>query len=561
MSGGFLRNTAVELLLLLIVGTLIAATARRFRVPYTLALVGAGIALGFADLPELRAFELSADLLFSFLLPALLFEAAFHLRYEDFRRNLVPILVLAVPGVLLATAVTSGLLYGALATTGLRAGFGWMHALLFGAIITATDPVSVLSLFKTLGVDRRLNTVVEGESLLNDGVAVVLFVIVAAVFGVDLHHAGDPPSLHGAGEIAVFAVRTFVWMSGGGALIGGVVGLLGSLLLRNINDHLIEVTVTTVLAYGSFLLAEVLGCSGVLSTVAAGMVVGSFGAAYGMSTRTRLAVEDFWEYAAFVSNTLVFLLVGLQMPIGQLLSDAFPVALAFLATLAGRAVAVYGALPVLAAARVALPPSWGHMLVWGGLRGGLSMVLVLGLPVGMQGRELLIHLVFGTVAASLFLQGLTIPRLTAWLGLDHEREGEVRDAERFRAELLGIRVGALALQDMEHGGQVSPAVAARIRAWYDGRERGVRDGLALVLKEREEVQAHEVLGTLVRLTDLEREAVRHANRLDSVAPDVAEVVLQGLDARTEALRHALTGRALSDAVDDVLGKATNDTTP
>jgi CPA1 family monovalent cation:H+ antiporter len=550
-----MQHTAIELLLLLILGIAVAAAARRLRLPYTLALVGAGIALGFMSPDELGAFELSADLLFTFLLPALLFEAAFHLRFQDFRANLVPILVLAVPGVLLSTAVTSGLLFAALRGTGLRLDFGWEHALLFGAMISATDPVSVLSLFKSLGVDRRLNIVVEGESLLNDGVAVVLFLIVAAMFGVEVGHGSGHHELHSATDIVVFGIRTFLWMVGGGLLVGGMVGMLGSLFVRNVDDHLIEITVTSVIAYGSFLLAEQFGCSGVLSTVTAGIVTGSFGAAYGMSTRTRLAVEDFWEYAAFVTNTLVFLLVGIEIQIGPLVYDAWPIAAAFVATLVGRAIAVYASLPLLQVLRKPLPLAWGHVLVWGGLRGGLSMVLVLGLPAQWPGRELLVHLVFGTVGASLFLQGLSISRLVSRLGLGAEREATARAAELHRAELLGIARALHRLDQMEQHGELSAATAEQVRGWYEARRQRARDGLTALVREREELHAQETLDVLVRLNEVEREAVRHAMRMGSLGAESAEKALGVLDQRTMSLREALHHKDMSDAVQQMFGEA------
>jgi CPA1 family monovalent cation:H+ antiporter len=541
------QHTAIEILLLLILGIAVAAGARRLRLPYTLALVGAGIALGFVNPEELGSFELSADLLFTFLLPALLFEAAFHLRFQEFRANVVPIMVLALPGVLLSTAITSGALLLLLRGPS----FGWEHALLFGAMISATDPVSVLSLFKSLGVDRRLNIIVEGESLLNDGVAVVLFLIVAAMFGVEVGHGGHV-ELHSASEVAVFGIRTFLWMAGGGVLVGGLVGALGSAFVRNVDDHLVEITVTTVLAYGSFLLAEQFHCSGVLSTVTAGIVTGSFGAEYGMSTRTRLAVEDFWEYAAFVTNTLVFLLVGVEIQIGPLVGDAWPILAAFGATLLGRAVAVYGSLLALRLLGRPLPLPWGHVMVWGGLRGGLSMVLVLGLPAEWPGRELLVHLVFGTVGASLFLQGLSIAPLVSRLRLGAEREASARKAELHRAELLGIASALHRLDELERRGEMSTATAEQVRAWYEGRRQGARDALSALVREREELHAQETLDVLLRLNEAEREAVRHALRMGSLDAESAEQALGVLDTRTFALKEALHHKDMSDAVQQVL---------
>lgn len=546
-----MHETALEILVLLLVGSVVGATARWFRLPYTLALVVAGAALGFLDHETVHSIGLTGDLLFSFLLPALLFEASFHLNARDFLRNAPAILLLAVPGVLIAVAATGAVLYVAIGATGRDFGVG--AALLFAAMISATDPVSVLALFRTLGVERRLYLVVEGESLLNDGVAVVVFVIVAAAFGVHVGHGAVQGSLDTFADISVFAIRTFVWMAGGGIVVGGLVGMLGTAFMRNVDDHLVEITATTIVAYGSFLLAEQIGCSGVLSTVTAGMVIGSFGATWGMSTRTRLAVEDFWEYAAFAMNTIVFLLVGLQLKIGPLLSDIVPILLAFAATLVGRVAAVGFAIPASRPAHEPIPPAWAPLLVWGGLRGSLSMVLVLGLPVGMPARDLLIHMVFGVVAASLLVQGLTIGRLVDRLGLAGTNHARAHAAEPVRARLVAIARAMHELRSLEIEGIVSANSAARVRAWYESRSREANETLAAVIDEQDELRAQEIIDVVLRLTDVEREAIRSAEKHELVGPLGAAETLAGLDQRSATLRHALHSGDLSEVVDALLG--------
>ncbi|MCA9488666.1 MAG: sodium:proton antiporter [Myxococcales bacterium] len=541
-----MHHAAVEVLLLLLVGCVVGLTARRFKLPYTLALVVAGIALGFVDPHQIQAFELNAALLFTFLLPALLFEAALHLDIRDFMRNAWPITMLAIPGVMVATVATSAVLYALIGATGLNPAFGWTEALLFGSVISATDPISVLALFKELGVQRRLYLLVEGESLLNDGVAVVLFLIVAAVAGVEVgEHAH--PHLAGWGDIAVFGIRTFIWMGGGGVLIGLMVGGLASVALRYFEDHLIETTITTIVAYGSFMAAEAIGCSGVLSTVTAGVITGSYGTLHGMSTRTRLAVNDFWEYAAFLANTLVFLLVGIELQVGPLVADIVPVALGVVATLMGRGLAVYLGGPLCG-----IPRSWSHVLWWGGLRGSLSMVLILGLPHDFQGRDVLIHMVFGAVSASLFLQGLTMAPLLRRLGLSQEKSERALSREVHRAELVAIVRAQKELEHLEHEGLVSAPVAERLRGWYDQRRDEARTSLKEVVIGADELAAQELLEAVLRLTDVEREAIRHATHADAVGVEAAERALMPIDDRTASLRDALHHGEVRDVVERVL---------
>ena len=158
-----IHHVETQILIMLLVAAIVGMGARWLRMPYTLALVVAGLVLGFVDLPALSGIELSADLLLLLLLPALLFEAAFHIEWPDFRRDAGPILLLAVVGVLMAVAATTGLLYLALGQSGLVEGFGWQHALIFASVIAATDPISVLAIFKELGVTRRLYLLIEGR--------------------------------------------------------------------------------------------------------------------------------------------------------------------------------------------------------------------------------------------------------------------------------------------------------------------------------------------------------------------------------------------------------------
>ncbi len=550
-----MHHAAEEVLLLLLIGALVGVTARRYRLPYTLALVVAGIALGFVGPDQLQAFELNADLLFTFLLPPLLFEAALHVDVAEFRRDSRTIGLLAVVGVILATATTGALLWLGLSPTGLRPGFGWGEALLFGSVIAATDPISVLALFRELGVGRRLYMLVEGESLLNDGVAVVMFLIVAAVLGIDIGHDAHSPHLETASQIAVYALRTFGWMAGGGALIGIVVGGLAATFMRTVDDHLIEITVTTVVAYGSFLLAEELHCSGVLSTVIAGVVMGSFGTRYGMSTRTRLAVEDFWTYAAFVANTLVFLLLGVELEIEAFVADGLPILIAFAATLLGRALVVYPIVGLTRSTAHPIPDGWGHVLWWGGLRGSLSMVLVLGLPYSFEARELLVHLVFGVVCASLFLQGLTVGPLLARLGLTPVKSEAAQRVERHRARQIAAGHALHTVRELCEEGTLGKPAAHRIERWYSTRHDAAAADLAEALGEDGSVLEQEVAAGLLEILDTERAALREAMHAGVVSEHAAAALIEELDERAAALREALHhGHGLGETIDTVLSE-------
>jgi CPA1 family monovalent cation:H+ antiporter len=398
------------LIILTALATAVSIGARWLKMPYTVALVVAGILLsqsGWLDPPHL-----TKDLLYPVFLPGLLFEAAFHLDFRCFWQNKWVIGLLAVPGVILGTALTAGLLSPVLGWVAADWHLGLIPALAFGALISATDPIAVVALFKTLGAPTRLTVLVEAESLLNDGTAVVLFTLVLGMA------TGQAMTVSGA-------VVAFLAVAGLGACIGLAVGYCVSRAIQIQEDPMVEITLTTLAAYGSFLLAEHLHLSGVMATVAAGMVCGSYGARTGMSPSTRLAVESFWNYVAYALNSVIFLLIGFEIHVNRLLAAWLPISATFIVVLVSRSLVVFGAASLVGRTSERLQWQWRAALVWGGLRGGLSMVLALALPASFPQRALIITLTFGVVALTILLQGLTIAPLLMRLGLMNAGEAEL----------------------------------------------------------------------------------------------------------------------------------------
>ena len=541
-----LHHVEVQILLLLLVAACVGMAARRFRLPYTLALVAAGLILGGFDLQVLHDVELNADLLLLLLLPALLFEAAFHIDIAEFRRNLAPIVMLAVPGVMLASSACAAVLYLTLGASGLVEGFGWREAWLFSVVMAATDPVSVLALFRQFGVAKRLYLIVEGESLLNDGVAVVLFIVVTGVYGLSAAGNAMPEDT----SLIGYGFETLLRMGGGGLLVGAALGGAFTVVTRQIEDHLIETTLSVLLAYGSFLVAEQLHCSGVLSTVFAGIIAGAYGTRWGMSASTRNAVEDFWEFAAFLANSFIFLLVGLELEPWRLWHDGLAIIVAFLAVVLGRAVAVYLGVPIADRMAMPLPKAWRHVMMWGGLRGSLSMVLVLTLPAGFAGRTLLVTMVFGVVGLSLFIQGLTMGPLLGRLGLLKGKERH--DAyERARATSIMTRRALEELEELEHDGLVEQQVASRLRAWYEERNNraGADARSALGVAQMSEQIAEAVR----RLAEAERRGVREAEHAEIVDVAIAARLEEEIVLRLVALNQVADDpERLAAAVDELL---------
>lgn len=392
-------KSAVEFLIwLLIAASAIALLARRLRIPYTVSLVLGGLLLSVLRLQVLSPLQagqrpnwLTPDVILILFLPALVFEGSLKIDVHSLFRDFVLLLFLANVGVVLATLVTGYLLHWVIA---LPLGI----ALLFGAIISATDPISVIAIFKDLKVDKRLAVIIEGESLMNDGTAVVLFqILLASIL------AGNVGIAKGIGQFALAVV--------GGASLGSALGYLVSKIAAKIDDPEIEITLTTVAAYGSYLLAGHLHLSGVIATASAGLMVGNFRAKSAMSADTRTALVSFWEYTSFVMNSLVFLLIGLEVRVDQLAHTWKPVLFAIAAVLLGRIISVYLLVPLSNLFREKVPFRWQHLIVWGGLRGSLALALALSLESAFPYRDRILDLTFGVVIFSILVQGLTIKPL------------------------------------------------------------------------------------------------------------------------------------------------------
>lgn len=381
--------------LFLFIASLVAMLSRRWGVPYSVGLVVAGIVL--AILPFGISMPLTPELIFEVFLPPLVFEAAIQIEWRPFRRELPLLLALVTLGVVLAAGVVA---------TGMHylIGWSWLGAAFFGVLIAATDPVSVIAMFKTVKVPHRLHLLVESESLLNDGVAAVGFAVLMIIAG------GFAPT------VGAISGKLFVTVVGGIAA-GAIVAVPLILVAGRTTDRLVEITLTTLIAYGSFLLAEHFHLSGVLATLTAGLIVGNYGFMGSISDEGHPAVVNFWEYVAFLVNSLIFILIGGREAAQSFLPVVGAAMVATLLSIVGRAAAIYPVASMFARSRIAVPWKYKHVLVWGGLKGALALALALALPATLAEREEIIAVAFAVVAFSIFIQGLSMPPLMRRLGL------------------------------------------------------------------------------------------------------------------------------------------------
>src|ERR1700735_376598 len=374
---------------LLLISALVAMLTRRLRLPYPGGLLLAGMPLYVLQIHI--KWHLSKDLIFSVFLPPLVFEAALFINWKSFQNDLPVVAVLASAGVMFAAAVTAVGMHYAL-------DWDWGSAPIFGVLISATDPVSVIATFKQAKVEGRIRLLIEAESLLNDGTAAVAFVTVLAI-------------LTGNHQDFIAIAGNLLLTILGGITVGAVTGFSLMFLAGRAPDYLVEMTFTTLAAYGSFFIAEHLQMSGVLASLTAGLVVGNYRSSSAITRAGRQALGPFWEFAAFIAHSIIFLLICAQEAQQHFVGVWLPLLVAVLLVTLGRAVAIYPLCALFSASRLKVTYKQQHILFWGGLRGALALALALALPYEMPNHDAIITVTFAVVAFSVFVQGLTIPLL------------------------------------------------------------------------------------------------------------------------------------------------------
>ena len=462
-----LEDLVTGITLMLLVAALTTIASRKIpKVPLTIALVFVGIAIAaFAGqvpgLAIVAEFELTPELVLFVFIPTLIFESAFNLNARQVARNIWPILTMAVPGLLLSTAII-GILVAWLSE------FGILVALLLGAILSATDPVAVIAIFRQLGVPERLTILIEGESLFNDATSLVLATLLVGIVA-----AGEfTPATVGEGVVEFFVVFL------GGVLVGWGLALVAGYTLGRIeSDPSVEITVTTILAYFSFIIAEhAFHVSGIMAVVAAGMTMGSWGRSK-ISPSTETFMEHFWEYLSYLANALIFLMVGLQIHLGVLWESIDLIACVVFAMLVSRLVVVFGLVPIVGRLPGAQAIGRGYSIVmyWGGLRGAVALAIVLSLPEN-EYKDLLVAAVMGAVLFTLVVQGLSIEALVRWLGLDQlslpDRLAKLEGERHARNESLNR------LDQLVGGGVFSARIAENIREKTERELEGLNARLA-----------------------------------------------------------------------------------
>ena len=525
-EGGLVQQE-LSFMVLLFIAAMVAIVVRRIRVPYTVALVLVGLVLSF--FPNFLGFTVSSDLILAILVPPLIFEATLHIPWRSLKKDLLPVLILAIGGTLIGTFFVGGLVVQFL-------GIPWAAALAFGALISATDPVAVIAFFRNLGVSKRLTILVEGESLFNDGVAIVIFNLALA--------AG---AISGTFDLAA-SLQEFFIVAFGGLAVGLVMGYVVSyIILKNVDDHLIETATTVALAFGSFVVAESFGnfvgidglhFSGILAVVAAGLMVGNIGFE-NTSPTTKLTLDNFWEFLSFVVNSLVFLLIGLEIELAQLRPNIIPIIVAVLAIILSRGMIIYTISWIYGRLKPQnrIPLPYQHVMYWGGLRGAISLALALSIENAVFGSDVALELrvmTFGVVLFTLLFQGMTIEKLINWLKLADKQPQRV-ELQRRQATLFAKWAGKRELDRLRENGILFRDIWESMGQVYDEEILSKKASLRDHLQAFPELEQEMYLQAREDALNAERSAIGEASRRGLIAHEVNDELIFELNNRVAAL--------------------------
>lgn len=507
------HDLIISVTVLLLVASVVAFFVSRTRVPYSTALVITGLIISYYKL--LPGITLSPDLVLNVFLPILLFESAIMINFNRFRENWMPILFLAIPGVFIAMLVTGSIIHFAI-------GLPWLYSFLVAVILAPTDTISVLSIFKKLKLPSKLANIMEGEVLLNDGSAIVLFKTILVMLS--LSHVNY-----------VLTGLNVIWVILGGVVVGGICGYFVAQLIKPQQDNMVEITLTFVLAFGAYQIAEAIHVSGVIAVVVAGIFIGTYGWRRVLTTSSQIVLASFWQFIAFIVNSIVFLLIGFGINFEVFGANIIAILIAFLAVFIGRIASIYPAfiffnrLSVLRGTPK-YPLNWQHIFVWANIKGSISMAMALSLPAATPHKDLIVSIIFGIVLASLVIQGLTLVPLIKLFKLSNS--GIARyDYEYNLAQVLVAKTVQEELEKLFNDGLIPLDMYNRMRSRYQVSYAKSERELRKIHDEVPDIALEQLLSLEEKVLILEKITINNCVRDNIISVENGDQMIDKIDGK------------------------------
>ncbi|MBX7150818.1 sodium:proton antiporter [bacterium] len=513
------HDALVSYLLLLFIAIVVSLAVRRIKLPYSIGLVVAGFVLGYSQI--VPSFTIDPSLIIYIFLPALLFDSSFNANMTNLKQHWKLIFAFAIPG-----TIVSILIVGAIAH--FLIDVPWMSSFLFAALIVPTDTISILSVFKELKVPSKLATLVEGESLFNDGVAIIMFKLILALI------LAEQYDLIGIDYVS-FSFSLAASYTGG-FILGAASGYAAGYLMKRVKDPLLEIMITVIVIYGVFLLAEKINVSSIVTVVVTSLMIGDLSRRMTISATTQIALSSFWSFSAFALNSILFLFIGLQLNFAMLWSNLLPILIALIAVNVGRIIFIYPYsnlvnwlnLKKIIIHEDNVPLKWQHVLALGNLKGSLSMALVVSLPDTLVYKDFLTVLTFGVVFFSLIVQGTTLRPILRLFRLQTLSQDQIEFDKR-QGMIISAKAVLASLKNDYERGLIHSTVYDSLREQYEFVVENSEQSIArLQVKNPTLADAH-LQATYYQMLMLQRSVILNAQTQHILSEDAANELLTNFD--------------------------------
>ena len=517
-------------ILIFAIASIVAILAKQIRLPYTITLVIAGIVV--AGLGLTAPFELGYELIFHILLPPLLFEGALHMRLSHLRDNMKLILLLVLPGLLGSVFFVSGLLSFAFPA------IPFIFLLLLAAIVIPTDPATILAFYREMKVPHKLRSIVEGESVFDDGLAIVFWNVVVLII--------TTSALGGSGTVLVEGshiaegIVQFFKLSIVGIILGWGLGYLAYWVIQRIDDKFTEVMITVILAFGIFALAEAVEASGVFAVVVSGLVLGNYGTRFAMAPSTRMSLISFWSFMAFAVNSFLFILIGMSVSWSGIIDNIGLIIVTVLLLWLARALMIFLSGKILNRKSNELPRKWQITMWWGGLRGAIPIAMALSIPTylvfvgpGDPGnilfphRDTILAVTFGVVLGTLLIQGLTLRPILKKLGFYASTKKEAEKEEKEISVLL--RDSMDELSTLRNDGELSDKGYELLISKYGQANSQLLTELGMLVNEHGFIPKDEYTYAVKEALNAKKDAVKDAWQREIIIGATGEKLISELD--------------------------------